>query len=302
MKVAFITTVYNVNKYLKQCLSSLEAIKSEKEVIVVDDRGTEDPYPIIKPFLDRNKNFKYVKNPKNIGLGFSRGVGVKNISKDVTHVYFMDSDDFLDPKKIDKFISTKLEVNKNFVMSSFYYHLKNKDVRWDYEGWFPKVEISKGNIKNSCIYVWGSFWVANTVKKTPFLSRSYEDTVWMADMLEKISDIVNFDETMHYYRRRKSSIVNSKQSVSDLNEMAAMIERESKFTKYVKLDQHISGRLTVFYEHYFKLKKSNRLKVKVPDVKTKINVNKVKIAILFQKLSFFSFWYTKMIEKKNFFE
>lgn len=301
-KVAYITTVYNVNKYLEQCLSSLEKIETDKEVIIVDDRGNEDPFPIIEKFLSRNSNFKYIKNNKNLGTGFSRSEGVKAASKDVSHIYFIDSDDFLDPAKIDNFVKNSLKIGENFVTSSFYFHFKNKDVHWKSKGWFPEIYLSNGEKRNSCIYVWGSFWVADTVRSTPFLSRSYEDGVWMSDILDKIEFFENFDETMHFYRRRKSSIVNSKKSAFELNEMSAMIERESRFKKFVNFKEHITGQLYVFYEHFFRLNASERKKVHQPSIGIKINVSLIRFAIFFQKLSFFGRWYVSWIERKNFFE
>lgn len=301
-KVAYIIPVHNVNNYLNECLSSVERLKTKKEVIIVDDRGTEDPYPIIEPFLNRNHDFKYVKNEMNLGLGFARNEGMKVVSNDTTHVFFIDSDDFIDSQKTDDFVRGKLEKNKTFIMNSFYYHLKNKDIKWSSDGWFPKVYFDGGKIRKTTIYAWSSFWDARIACSTQFQTRTYEDGGWIATILKKTTDVFPIDETLYYYRRRKSSIINSKKSCDTLNDMSFMISEKARFKNFVNLDKVITGQLIQFYENYFYLSKKDRKKIIIPLVDIKFNLKAIKIAVFFQKLFLFKYWFILPFKQKNYFK
>lgn len=207
IKVAYIVPVYNVNKYLDECLSSLQKITTPKEVIIVDDRGSENPYPIIEPYL-KNEEFRCIKNRTNLGLGFARNEGLKVVSSDVTHIYFVDSDDFVDFTEIDKIFQV-LKNDTTHLMSK-HWNFTKTDRR--------QVLVKDYTLSNYPYNVWGSFWDAETAKKTMFRSKKFEDAPWVIDFFEdskrekKVSII---SEPTYYWRMRKSSISNEGRSAED---------------------------------------------------------------------------------------
>ena len=78
-KVSVIIPVYNVQKYLKECLDSLveQTIKDDIEVIVVNDGSTDKSQDIIDEYTKKYPEiFKsYIK--ENGGQGSARNYGVK---------------------------------------------------------------------------------------------------------------------------------------------------------------------------------------------------------------------------------
>lgn len=92
IKFSIIVPVYNVEKYISECLSSISAIKySNFEVIIVNDGSTDNSVSIIETFLSDNLNFKLVNKP-NEGLGFARNTGIENATGE--YLIFIDSDDY----------------------------------------------------------------------------------------------------------------------------------------------------------------------------------------------------------------
>lgn len=91
--ISVIIPVYNAEKYIQQCLSSiLIQTFQDYEVIVVDDCSTDDSIKIIELmmpiFKDKLKLIKRSKNsgspaiPRNIGMRCSRGKYISFIDND----------------------------------------------------------------------------------------------------------------------------------------------------------------------------------------------------------------------------
>ncbi len=93
-KISIIIPVYNVEKYLKRCLDSVENQKYKNiEVILVNDGSTDKSEEIIKKYQEEYSNIKYLKKI-NGGLSDSRNFGIKNATGD--YICFIDSDDYID--------------------------------------------------------------------------------------------------------------------------------------------------------------------------------------------------------------
>ncbi|MBQ6543111.1 MAG: glycosyltransferase family 2 protein, partial [Clostridia bacterium] len=80
IKVSFIVPVYNVEKYLKDCVDSLLAQTLEEiEIILVDD-GSPDSCPdICDEYAQKDERIKVI-HKKNGGLAAARNSGMKQAS------------------------------------------------------------------------------------------------------------------------------------------------------------------------------------------------------------------------------
>ena len=77
-KVSVIIPVYNVEKYLRQCLDSVvNQTYSDIEIICIDDASTDGCYDILKEYEQKDKRITVLKNAKNIGLGLTRNRGLE---------------------------------------------------------------------------------------------------------------------------------------------------------------------------------------------------------------------------------
>ena len=93
ISVSVIIPVYNVEKYIEDCLNSvinqdLESI----EIICVNDGSTDNSQEILEKYLNKVKNMKMI-NQENKGLPDARNTGLKYATG--KFVYFLDSDDML---------------------------------------------------------------------------------------------------------------------------------------------------------------------------------------------------------------
>jgi CDP-glycerol glycerophosphotransferase len=91
--ISVIVPIYNVEAYLRQCLSSL-ARQSERgfEAILVDDGSTDGSAAIAREFAAQDPRFRVVSQP-NGGLGSARNTGIRHAHGE--YLAFLDSDDEL---------------------------------------------------------------------------------------------------------------------------------------------------------------------------------------------------------------
>ena len=94
-KVSVIIPVYNVEKYLGECLDSIlgQTLK-DIEVLCVDDGSTDDSAKILADYAARDARVKVFASP-HAGAFRAREVGVKAAKGEFIH--FMDADDLLAP-------------------------------------------------------------------------------------------------------------------------------------------------------------------------------------------------------------
>lgn len=100
MGISFIVPIYNVELYLKQCVDSiLEQIRSEDEIILVNDGSTDHCNLICKNYLKEFPDKIIYIEKKNGGSSSARNAGIKQASKE--YIAFVDSDDYLKKEYVE---------------------------------------------------------------------------------------------------------------------------------------------------------------------------------------------------------
>ena len=89
MKFSIIVPVYNVDKYLRQCVNSVERQDYKNyEIILVDDGSTDDSPIICDEFKQKNTAIKVI-HKKNGGLSDARNIGTEQAKGE--YVIYLDS-------------------------------------------------------------------------------------------------------------------------------------------------------------------------------------------------------------------
>ena len=77
-KISLIVPVYNVQKYIGQCLESLvNQTLEDIEIIVVDDGSPDESYKIYEEYAAKDSRIKIIKK-KNAGVSEARNTGIDN--------------------------------------------------------------------------------------------------------------------------------------------------------------------------------------------------------------------------------
>ena len=92
--LSVIIPVYNVEKYLAECLESvLEQSFENIEIICVNDGSTDSSEDILKKYAMRDSRIKIISQD-NAGLSEARNVGIRAAAG--KYIYFVDSDDVVE--------------------------------------------------------------------------------------------------------------------------------------------------------------------------------------------------------------
>ena len=96
--VSVIIPVYNVEKYLRECLDSVLAQTcTDLEIILVDDGSTDRSGSICDEYASADERFRVIHKP-NGGQAEARNTGLDKARGE--YVYFIDSDDYICPETI----------------------------------------------------------------------------------------------------------------------------------------------------------------------------------------------------------
>lgn len=86
--------VYNVEKYLEDCLDSVTQCKDPNlEIICTNDCSTDGSLEILRRYAQKDSRIKIIDKKQNEGLLHARKSGVEAASN--SHIVFLDSDDFV---------------------------------------------------------------------------------------------------------------------------------------------------------------------------------------------------------------
>ena len=100
--ISVIVPVYNVEKYLRRCVETIQKqTYADLEIILIDDGSTDDSGKICDDFSKGDRRIKVI-HKKNEGLSAARNTGMENATGE--YITFVDSDDYIDSKMYEKMI------------------------------------------------------------------------------------------------------------------------------------------------------------------------------------------------------
>ena len=126
-RVSIIIPVYNVKKYLPECLDSvLNQSYKNLEIILVDDGSTDGSEKIVDEYKKKDQRIVVV-HQKNQGQSGARNTGVKKATGDF--VSFIDGDDQIKPSFIKELIKSIEQNGSLAVCGMEYKRLKENSVK-----------------------------------------------------------------------------------------------------------------------------------------------------------------------------
>lgn len=114
-KVSVIIPVYNVEKYLKDCIKSIcEQTLEEIEIICVNDGSTDNSLEILNE-LSKNDKRIVIINQKNAGAGAARNRGISAATG--KYLGFVDSDDLIYPTMYEELVNKAEKTQADMVIT-----------------------------------------------------------------------------------------------------------------------------------------------------------------------------------------
>jgi glycosyltransferase involved in cell wall biosynthesis len=128
--ITIIIPVYNTERYIRKCLSSVcNQSYSELEIILVNDGSTDGSLEIIKEFSLKDNRIKWF-DKENGGIGSAYNIAFQHIKGD--YILFVDSDDYLELNACENLIHNAIDRDVDMV------HFKRRVI--DIDGRVVKVQ------------------------------------------------------------------------------------------------------------------------------------------------------------------
>ena len=116
-KVSIIIPVYNAEKYLKKCISSLlEQTLSEIEILAVDDGSADGSYVLLQTLAEKDHRI-HPFHIENSGPGVARQYALDHASGQ--YILFCDADDYYMPTMCERMVSEIERTNSDWGICDF---------------------------------------------------------------------------------------------------------------------------------------------------------------------------------------
>ena len=265
VRVSIIIPVYNMERYLRDCVNSvIKQSYKDYEIILVDD-GSKDSSPQLCDELSSKDNRIKVIHKENEGLSMARNDGLA-IAKG-EFVLFLDSDDFwINDNDLQRLISFAENVNFDFTYIEFnrcrYFPSTGQFFKCPL---FPK-DLSNGADSSSVIMSLVGSGVFPMSACTKLLNRSFlvnnnisfikgvfsEDTPWFMEILRYANQPIYYINNYMYGNRAEvGTSLTSTFSVSKYKGVLDIIKSQLDLIRFDKFKDSVKFALTSFLAYMY---------------------------------------------------
>lgn len=231
--ISILVPIYNVEKYLRQCLDSLvNQTLDNLEIICIND-GSKDGSPrIIKEYANKDHRIQVI-NKQNTGYGDSMNRGLKKAKG--KYIGIVEPDDFVELDAFANLTALAEKFQADVVKANYYYHSEKGD---ELQKIIAPDEVGQliDPAKNQHIFhqpptIWVAiyrreFLVEQGINFLPTPGASYQDTGFNFKVLASTHRAVYTDRPyLHYRIDNENSSVKSASKIFAVSEEFASIEQ-----------------------------------------------------------------------------
>ena len=214
MKVSVIVPVYNVEKYLEECLESLKAqTLQDMEVIIVNDGSTDSTPVIARHSADLYPERFTLLNKPNGGLSDARNYGIPYAGGE--YFAILDSDDFVEKELYEKLLN-KAQEGYDVVVTDIEYWYTDPARRTVMKGLSDRdIPDIRKRAMLSPMFAWNKLYKAEYFKDRGYrypLNKWYEDLPVTTMIFAEAENIGYLPECLIHYRQREGSIMQNSDS------------------------------------------------------------------------------------------
>lgn len=231
-KVSVIVPVYNVEKYLPQCLDSLLSQSYYYwEAILIDDGSSDLSSKICDQYANLDNRFRVV-HKENGGAASAKNVGLDCVTGE--YVAFIDSDDYVEARWLEKILMIAEEKKADIVEFDFDQVYRTYSICVN---GYPDLlkEFTAEEYLAQYLSNWTSSLFCNKIFNVQILKnvrfrkerRCIDDEFFTYKVVSDAKKIVRINDVLYHYRQRASSAVSSKknrQQIAD-DALEVLIER-----------------------------------------------------------------------------
>ena len=233
--------MYNVEKYLDKCLTSLTSQNYEDyEIILINDCSKDETLAIAQSWSRKCSNITLIDKDYNTGLSDTRNLGIHICNG--TYIIFVDSDDYIEDNTLNIFNTIIEKYEPDVIYAGYYKEYENGDMVPSY-GF-----LSQPNL----LYASKDFMISELNKRNLYASAAFgiykremlqshdlffkvgilhEDEHWTPRVLINANTVYLSDFHFYHYLKREGSITTQTDRTKnglDLLQTCLELERYSR--------------------------------------------------------------------------
>lgn len=209
--ISIIIPVYNVERYLHECLNSIVAQSYKNiEIILIDD-GSPDGCPAICDEYSKKDDRIKVIHKQNEGPNLARKSGIDVANGEL--VTFVDSDDWLEPNYVEYLYKLLKSDDVDISCCNCFFEYKDGDrtvsqVREQHIIGLQVIDKLLTSLNTSC---WGKLYSREALKKCSFKDTLFyhEDLYTNLQIALTCKGMAVSNKPLYHYRKCRSGLFNS---------------------------------------------------------------------------------------------
>lgn len=207
LKITVVVTVYNKERYIKQCLKSIfDQTDTDFKLIVVDDGSTDKSYNICKRYC-KCMNYQVISHAHS-GASTARNKGIE--LTDTDYILFVDGDDYISPNTIEV-LNRAIKHHSDLWIFGINYAHEDGSVMFNSK--LPECSYnSEEAIQNNLVGLWDSNLMYSSCNKLfsvkiirdnnlLFKNKDFgEDLTFVCDYTRCCSSIISINKCLYTYR------------------------------------------------------------------------------------------------------
>lgn len=230
--ISVIVPIYNVEKYLPECIDSIiKQTYKNIEIVLIEDGCTDNSGRICDEYTKKDerikvihKNYSGVSGARNAGLDEAKG----------KYISFVDSDDYINEQFLEKLYNAIIENNTQIAQCNFIRVDDNKN-EIHRRGYTENLKTKSGYEMIKEIYtkkcweniiIWNKLYQRELFEGIRYpVGKIHEDEFVTPKILYNVNSIAIVEEYLYNYRKNQNSIMGKIFKVERLDEIEAYEER-----------------------------------------------------------------------------
>jgi len=249
--ISVIVPVYNVEKYLSQCINSIlnQTIKS-LEIILVDDGSLDNSGKICDEFSKKDDRIVVIHKENN-GLSSARNAGLKIATG--SYIGFVDSDDWLDENMYESLLKLIKDTNSDISCCKFFKTANGEEkippINSEVIESFNNIEGLNNfytDLYTQTVVAWNKLYNRKLFDNIIYpIGKIHEDEGTTYKLFYKANKITYTNRPFYYYRTTPNSITTSKFNKKRLD-ILDVYDDKIKFIKTIN-DEGIYSKTLKWY-------------------------------------------------------
>lgn len=308
--VSVIIPVYNVEKYIDECIKSVvNQTYKNLQIILINDSSTDSSYDICKEYAEIDGRI-YLINKDKGGAASAKNCGLRTAKGD--YITFVDSDDFIQEDMIEYMVYEIEKTKADIIQCDFISIYKDTKE-------FNQLDLKKYTIssqvflklfltewKNSLF--WNKLFKKDIIKNVYFKEgRCIDDEFFTYKCVINSETVTISNKIVYNYRMRKSGVMKSETSQKQIlrDRIDYLMERYNIIGDiYKELDKAFLEHMLMYFliisrDYYMDEYLITYIKSNIKSIKSKVLVSNIDFRIKMQIVKLMIYNSKKYLSSKN---